>query len=172
MKKPAELKTERKTTMTQMMIALSIWLHSLATVILIGHYLLLALIYLPAFEKKQANPVSGMILSEISKCNRVWMYTSLGVFIVTGIYLMLANLNYLGVGDFSNIWSILMLVKHVLIVGMLGAGFWYNAILRVGPQMISNTGSAQAFVRFRQYSVQMAIAGVSVLLLTAISQAL
>ena len=158
--------------MIQMMIALSFWLHALATVVLIGHYLLLALIYLPAFAKNQANPVSGMILSEISKRSRVWMYTSLGVFIVTGIYLMYADPNYLGIGNFGNLWSILMLVKHILIVGMLGMGFWYNAILRVGPQMISNSGSVQAFVRFRQYSVQMAIAGVLVLLLTAISQAL
>ena len=158
--------------MIQTMIALSFWLHGLATVVLIGHYLLLALIYLPVFAKNQASPVSGMILSEISKRSRVWMYASLGVFIVTGIYLMFADPNYLGVGDFGNLWSILMLVKHTLIVGMLGAGFWYNAILRVGPQMISNSGSAQAFVHFRQYSVQMAIAGALVLLLTAISQAL
>ena len=57
-----------------------------------------------------------------------------------------------------------MLVKHILIVGMLGAGFWNNAIQRVGPQLISNSGSAQAFIRFRKYSFQMAILGVLVLL--------
>jgi uncharacterized membrane protein len=154
------------------MIALSFWLHGLATVVLIGHYLLLALIYLPAFAKSQADSVSAMNLSEISKRSRVWMYASLGVFIVTGIYLMYADSNYLGIGNFGNLWSILMLVKHILIVGMLGMGFWYNAILRIGPQLVSNSGSVQAFVRFRQYSVQMAIAGLLVLLLTAISQAL
>ncbi len=156
--------------MNQILIALSTWLHALATVVLIGHYLLLALVYLPVFANNQADAVSKKILSEISKHSRNWLYASLGIFFITGIYLMLANSNYLGIGNFRNSWSVLMLVKHILIVGMLGVGLWNNAILRVGPQLISNTGSAQAFVRFRQYSIQMAILGVLVLLLTAISQ--
>jgi hypothetical protein len=54
---------------------------------------------------------------------------------------------------------------------MIGMGFWFNAILRVGPLMSSNTGSTRAIAHFRQYSNLMAIAGVLVLLLTAISQA-
>lgn len=64
-----------------------------------------------------------------------------------------------------------MLVKHILILAMIAMGFWFNGILRVGPLMSSNTGSTQAIARFRQYSNLMAIAGVLVLLLTAISQA-
>jgi len=57
-------------------------------------------------------------------------------------------------------------------MGMLLAGFGYNAILRVEPRLISNTGSVQAFALFRKYSIQMAITGVLVLVLTVISQAL
>jgi hypothetical protein len=53
---------------------------------------------------------------------------------------------------------------------MIGMGFWFNAILRVGPLMSSNTGAEQALVRFRQYSNLMAITGILVLLLTAIAQ--
>jgi putative copper export protein len=98
------------------------------------------------------------------------MYTSLLIFFVTGIYLMFADLNYLGVGNFHNPWSVLMLVKHILILGMIGMGFWFNAILRVGPLMSSNTGAEQALIRFRQYSNLMAITGILVLLLTAIAQ--
>jgi hypothetical protein len=63
-----------------------------------------------------------------------------------------------------------MLVKHILILGMIGMGFWFNAILRVGPLMSSNTGAEQALARFRQYSNLMAITGTLVLLLTAIAQ--
>ncbi len=33
------------------------------------------------------------------------------------IHLTFADPNYNGIGDFSNLWSILMLVKHLLIVG-------------------------------------------------------
>lgn len=155
--------------MSQILIISSIWLHSLATIIFVGHYLLLSLIYLPGLAKKQDMP-RGIIFSEISKRSRVWMYTSLFIFIATGIFLMIADPNYLGIGDFNNPWSVLMLVKHILILGMVVMGFWFNAILRVGPLMSSNTGSEQALVRFRQYSNLMAIVGVLVLLLTAISQ--
>ncbi len=48
--------------MSQILIALSVWLHALGTVVLIGHYLLLSIIYVPALAKKD-----GTVLSEISK---------------------------------------------------------------------------------------------------------
>ncbi len=63
-----------------------------------------------------------------------------------------------------------MLFKHILILGMIVMGFWYNAILRVGPLMSSNTGVDRAIARFGLYSKLMAISGVLVLLLTSIAQ--
>jgi uncharacterized membrane protein len=151
--------------MSQILIALSIWLHALATVILIGHYLLLSVIYLPVLEKN-----NGLALSEISKRSRSWMYISLVTFMVTGIYLMFVNPSYLGIGKFGNVWSVMMLVKHLLIVGMIGLGFWFNAFLRVGPMMASNNNAELGIRRFRTYSNWMAILGVWVLLLTALAQ--
>lgn len=151
--------------MVPILIALSVWLHALGTVILIGHYLLLSIIYLPVLEKG-----GGMFLSQISKRSRPWMYGSLVIFMVTGIYLMFADPNYLGVGDFGNFWSIMMLVKHLLVVGMIGLGFWFNAFLRVGPVMASNNSAELGMRRFRTYSRLMAISGVLVLLLTALAQ--
>jgi uncharacterized membrane protein len=151
--------------MSQLLIALSIWLHALGTVILIGHYLLLSVIYLPVLENN-----GGSFLSEISKRSRPWMYISLVIFMVTGIYLMFVNPDYLGVGNFGNLWSLMMLVKHLLIVGMIGLGFWYNALLRVGPMMASSNNAELGIRRFRLYSNLMAIAGIWVLLFTAIAQ--
>ena len=151
--------------MSQILMALSVWLHALATAILIGHYLLLSVIYLPVLERG-----GGLFLSQISKRSRPWMYGSLVVFMVTGIYLMLVDPNYLGVGDFGNIWSVMMLVKHLLIVGMTGLGFWYNAFLRVGPMMASTNNADLGIRRFRLYSNLMAIAGLWVLLFTALAQ--
>ena len=151
--------------MTQIFIALSVWLHALATVVFIGHYLLLAVIYLPVLQKN-----SGSELSEISKRSRPWLYASLAVFIVTGTYLMVIDAGYLGFMDFGNFWGIVMMLKHVLIFGMIGLGFWYNAFLRVGPMMASNNSAQLGLRRFRMYSNLMAIAGVLVLLLTALAQ--
>jgi len=155
--------------MSEILIPVSTWLHALATVVFIGHFVLLALIYLPAVKDKPEFPI-GAILGEFSKCSRAWMYVALLIFMITGIHLMLVDPNYLGVGNFRNIWSILMLVKHILILGMIAAGFWFNAILRLGPMLSSKTGSAQAMDRFRLYNNGMAITGVLILLLTALSQ--
>ena len=155
--------------MTPTLIALSYWLHSLATVVFIGHFLLLALIYLPAMRQSTLE-AAGPVLSAISKQSRRWMYASLVIFMLTGIYLMFADPNYLGVGDFSNFWSVMMLVKHILIVVMIGAGFWFNAILRVGPMLSSRNSAEQAYGRFRQFVYIMAVSGVLVLLLTALAQ--
>jgi uncharacterized membrane protein len=156
--------------MSQILIASSTWFHSLATVILIGHYLLLGLIYIPALAVNDAETPNYAGLSEISKRSRTWMYVALLVFLITGVYLTLVDSNYLGIGNFSNPWAVLMLVKHLIVLAMIVAGFWFNAILRVGPLMRSNTGSVQALKRFRQYANIMAFCGVLVLLLTAIAQ--
>jgi hypothetical protein len=68
--------------------------------------------------------------------------------------------------------SILMLVKYFVIIVMLGLGFWFNAVLRVGPQIGTSNGAAQALKQFRLYVNLMAISGSLVLLLTAIAQSL
>jgi uncharacterized membrane protein len=151
--------------MSQILMALSVWLHALGTVVLIGHYLLLSIIYLPVLTRY--NPT---ILSEISKRSRPWLYISLLIFIMTGIYLMLIDPNYLGVGNFGNVWGVMMLVKHILVVGMIGLGFWFNTILRVGPMMSSNNSAELGIRRFRVYSNLMAISGILILLLTALAQ--
>jgi uncharacterized membrane protein len=155
--------------MSQILFSFFIWLHALATVVFIGHYLLLAVLYLPAMAAAQPEVV-GPILSAVSKRSRVWMYASLLSFLVTGIYLMIIDPNYLGVGNFGNLWGVVMLIKHILILAMIAVGFFYNAVLRVGPMMSSNNGAKEAIARFAFHSKLMAICGVLVLLLTALAQ--
>ena len=149
--------------MSQILISLSTWLHAIATVVFIGHFVLLAGIYIPALSK------NGTALSEISKRSRLWMYASLLVFAITGTHLMLIDSGYLGFMDFGNFWGIVMLVKHILVIAMIGMGFWFNAIMRVGPMMSSNNPE-QAIARFRKYVNAMAVCGVLVMLLTALAQ--
>lgn len=150
--------------MSQVLIALSTWLHALATIVLIGHYLLLSLIYLPVLAK------NGPALSEISKRSRSWLYISLLVFAVTGTYLMLIDSGYLGFMDFGNFWGVMMFTKHILVFVMIALGFWFNAIWRVGPMMSSNNSAELGIKRFRSYCNWMTILGVLILLLTALAQ--
>jgi uncharacterized membrane protein len=152
--------------MSQILMILSLWLHALATIVLIGHYLLLALIYLPVLGIE-----GGAVLSKVSRCSRPWLYISLAVFFASGVYLTFADSNYLGIGNFGNLWGTLMLVKHVLVLAMIAIGFWFNAILHVGPLMAIDSSVAEAMSRFRWHVNAMSVLGVLILLLTAISQA-
>ena len=149
--------------MSQFLISISTWLHAMATVVFIGHFVLLAGLYLPVLTP------NGAMLSAISKRSRGWLYAALLIFMVTGVHLTFVDPNYLGLGNFNNFWAVMMLVKHVLILVMIGMGFWFNAILRVGPLMSSNN-SAAAILRFRKYVNAMAVCGVLILLLTALAQ--
>ncbi len=156
--------------MSQLLNELSMWLHSLATVVFVGYYILLVIVWMPAL-KTQAQPAAGAALSAISKQSRSWIYAALAVFAVTGAYSTLVDPNYLGLGNFSNPWSIAMLLKHVFVIAMVGLGWWFNAVMRVGPMASSPNSGAQAFERFRSHANVMAGLGVAVLLLSAFSQA-
>ena len=156
--------------MTTVLIELLNWLHSLATVVFIGHYVLLALVYLPALQQ-QPQQAAGAVISAVSKQSRSWLYAALLVFFLTGGYLTLVDPNYRGLGNFTNPWAIGMLIKHLIVVVMIGLGWWFNGVLRVGPIASSNTGGAAAIARFRSHVNLMAALGVVVLLLTAFSQA-
>jgi uncharacterized membrane protein len=153
--------------MSQLLIATSTTLHALAMIVFIGHYLLLSLIYLPALSSLDIGPRA---LGEMSRRSRKWLYGSILVFFVTGVHLMLVDPNYLGIGNFSNPWAMLMLVKHIVVLVMIGLGLWFNALQRVGPAMRSNSGAAQGVAAFRRYSNSMTVCGVLVLALTALSQ--
>lgn len=153
--------------METVLIALSYWLHALASLLFVGHYLLLALVYLPVFGEGSLDA-----LREGSRRSRPWLYAAMGVFALTGTHLTLVDPGYLGIGHFANPWSLLMLVKHLLIAGMFALGFWFNAIQRVASLLVSNTGAPQALARFRAHANLMAALGALVLLLTAVAQAL
>ena len=90
--------------MSQLFVALSTWFHALATVVFVGHYLLLSVLYVPVL----AASGNGTALSAISRRSRPWQYASLLIFIVTGIHLMLIDSDYLGLMNFGNPWGILM----------------------------------------------------------------
>jgi uncharacterized membrane protein len=151
--------------MLQILTVFSVWLHALGTVLLIGHFVLLYLVYIPVLATKDLS-----ILSEISQRSRPWMYLSLLIFMITGAYLTFVDPNYLGLAKFGNLWGILMLIKHVLVLGMIAIGFWFNAVLRVGQMLNSKQGTPSALGRFRWYVNRMAISGVLALFLTAFAQ--
>ena len=154
--------------MSTFLVALSTWLHSLATIVMIGYYLFTSLIYLPVFERQmQANALRDL-LEQVSARLRPFFGGSLLIFLVTGTHLMLINGNYLGLGNFfGNPWSILIVTKHVLVLAFLAlAVFSERAFLG----QISDE-KPEALKQFRWALNINTVLGVVIILLTSIAQA-
>jgi uncharacterized membrane protein len=153
--------------MSSFLLALSTWLHVLATIVFIGYYLFTALIYLPVLERHmQANALRGL-LEGISARLRPFFGGSLLIFLVTGTYLMLINQHYLGLGRFFvNPWSALMVIKHGLVLAFLAlAVFSERAFL--GKISDQNPGALKNF----RWALRInTLLGLVILLLTSIAQ--
>ncbi len=155
----------------QVLIVASNWLHAVATVLLLGHYALLSLIYLPALNQRLGVAATRTVVEQVSARITPWVLGSLGVFVVTGIYLMLASPHYLGVGKFVNAWSILMLIKHVLVLVLIGLGSYLNVIVRGWAQPSATEATrADGLSRLQGVVNAMMVSGAVILLPTAAAQ--
>ena len=155
--------------MSTILIALSNWVHVLATIVMIGYYLFTGLIYLPIFERQLQPNALRDLLERASARLRPYFGGSLLVFLVTGTYLTLINEDYNGLGHFfANPWSILIVVKHVLVLAFL-------ALAMVSERAFLgkiNDQRPMALVQFLWALNINTILGVVILLLTSIAQAI
>lgn len=154
--------------MTTFFVALSTWLHTLATLVMIGYYLFTSLIYLPVLERRMRANALRELLEQISARLRPYFGGSLLIFLVTGTHLMLINKSYLGLGNFfGNSWSALIVIKHGLVLVFLALAMYSE---RAFLAKISDEKPA-ALNQFRgSLNINM-ILGLAILLLTAIAQA-
>ncbi len=152
--------------MTTLLVSLSTWLHALATIVFVGYYLFLSLIYLPIFERKmQGNALSDQ-LEQVSARLRPYYGASLLIFLVTGTHLTLINKDYPGFGNFfANPWSVLIVIKHVLVLAFLALALYSE---RAFMGKISDSRPA-ALKQFRWALNINSILGVVIILLTSIA---
>jgi uncharacterized membrane protein len=154
--------------MTIFLVALSTWLHTLATIVMVGYYLFTSLIFLPIFESQMQGTALRNLLERVSNRLRPYFGGSLLIFMITGTYLMLINEAYLGLGNFfANPWSILIVVKHVLVVAFLALAMYSE---RVFLAQISDE-KTDALKKFRLALNINTFLGLFIILLTSIAQA-
>lgn len=153
--------------MDTILLSLSTWLHTLATIVMIGYFVFADLIYLPVLERNmQKNALRGL-LEQVSARLRPYFGGSLLIFLITGTHLMLSSGSYQGLGNFfANAWSILIIVKHVLVLPFLAlAVFSERAYLgKISDQ------NPEALMRFKRSLRINIVLGLAILLLTAIAQ--
>jgi uncharacterized membrane protein len=147
------------------------WLHLVATVALIGYYAALALLVLPAFQRSLPEHELGEAIAAVERRALPVLVGSVAVFIATGVYLMGADDRYGGVGNVSDSWASLLLVKHLVVVGMIGLGLWVDSLIVRGVAAPDATDRPAAVRRLVRATQATTLAGAVVLLLTAAAQA-
>ena len=109
--------------MSEAALALSLFLHIVATVIWIGGILLITFLVVPELNQVLTEqPTLHQILSRIRKRFTVLGNLALAALIVTGVLQMSTDPNYEGLLRFSNRWSQVLLLKHILIIVMAVCG--------------------------------------------------
>ena len=105
-------------------LALVYWLHMLATVVWIGGLAALSILVLPAAHKALDVSRYAAFLNELQRRLDPLGWFSLALLAGTGMVQMSANPNYQGLLAIDNQWAAAILVKHLVIVGMVGmAGY-------------------------------------------------
>ena len=114
--------------MREIILAVSYWLHSIATVIWIGGIFFILFIALPS-AKQALGAEAGKLMGEISKRFAPIANYSIIVLIVTGIALTATNKQFSGFGNFGNNWTLVLIIKHLLVVLMVAVHFYRGLVL-------------------------------------------
>jgi uncharacterized membrane protein len=147
----------------------AIWLHALAMVVVLGYYGILGRIVLPALSRTLDGPALARTVPAIERRALPIVLATIVLFIATGIYLLVIDGRYAGVGSFSSTWSMLMLVKHLVVAAMIVLGIGIDRLAAAVGQA-SDEGRARMVDVLVLALDGMTALGAIVLLLTAAAQ--
>ena len=147
----------------------ALWVHTLAMVIVLGYYGILARIVLPALRRSLDGPGLVVAVPAVERRALPFVLAAAVAFIVTGAYLLVVDDRYTGIGDFSSSWSTLMLVKHLVIVVMLALAVVVDRLARAVGEA-TDEGRGQVLDVLVLVADGATAMGAIALLLTAIAQ--
>ena len=116
--------------MSEAALAISLFFHIAATVIWIGGILLITFMVVPELNRVLAEqPALFQLLRRLRERFTVLGNLALAILVVTGVLQMSTDPNYEGLLSFSNRWSQVLLLKHILIIALAALGL----MLQFGP---------------------------------------
>ena len=95
-------------------IALTYWLHMLATATWVGSLAAIALLILPAMRRALDEETQLVLLEAIQKRLEPIAWFSISLLVLTGLFQMSVNPHYDGFLAISTQWSVAILAKHIL----------------------------------------------------------
>lgn len=156
-------------TTNQIVFALEIFLHDLASAVWIGGFLALGIAVLPAVKKTLGKgPQTKQLMDTIQKRLSVLVYFSIAILIVTGLQQAKHAGEFQGLFSFQNTYSMILTIKHLLILAMVGIALYRSLVLgrKTSPPDPSSEKLSAGLLLANM------VLGVAVLLLSGFSAAL
>lgn len=163
---------------TSALVTLSImnWLHLIATVAWIGGIITNMFVVVPTARENLEPPVMSRFMGAFTRRLRLIIYISMGILVVTGVFMMIFNKYYLGLFGFGNIWTLFVVIKHILVVILIIMGIYILQFLfpKIGQLSTKGPSPQLAELQKRQMLMGMASIGIAalILLFTGISGAI
>jgi uncharacterized membrane protein len=155
-------------------VALSICLalHTLATILLAGYYLITALIVLPVLRRLVAEEEQTRLLPALITRARPWVLGSIGIFLVTGAWMLVTDSHYPGFMQMTNTWSVWMYAKHLLVLVCIVLGVYLDMGITRRLAESHDAVRPALLARFRLINGLTAAGCVVVVLMTGVLQVL
>lgn len=168
--------------MSPSLLALSYFLHLVATVFWIGGLVILTVLVIPEARRTLAeNPALLTLMTRLRKRFVPLSNLSLAVLVATGMFQTSGDPNYEGLLQFNNEWSVAILLKHVAVLGMVLIGLLLQfgtipALERASFLLERGKGDPAEHERLRRQEVRLTwvnlLLGIAVLGFTAWATAL
>jgi uncharacterized membrane protein len=156
-------------------LALTYWLHLLATVSWVGSLAAISFLVLPAM-RRSLNPETQLVFIEaMQKRLEPIAWFSMSVLVLTGLFQMSVNPHYDGFLSVSTQWSLAILAKHLLgiIMVVVSAIQTWEVIPAIRRAIVRSKKSQNAeeldFLRRREILLLRINFGLSILILLATS---
>ncbi len=115
--------------MVDLILAVSIFLHLIATVFWIGGIVIFNFLIVPTVQKHLDPPTAGKFMGPLGRTARKIAYTGIILFIASGSLMTVVNRNYEGLLVMENVWSQVMVVKHFLVALLIILGIYHYEVL-------------------------------------------
>ena len=114
------------TDMPTWALALTYWLHMLATVIWLGSLSALAFLVLPAVSRTLEPDAQIAFINNLQSRLESLSWFCMFLLVATGMFQMSGDRNFTGLISTENAWSAAMLTKHLLVVLMGIFSVWMS----------------------------------------------
>ena len=110
--------------------ALVTFLHDLFTAVWIGGLITLGLTVMPSVKKVLGKgPQTKKLMDAIQKRHSVWVYVSLVGLVLTGLLQANRSPAFEGLFSFSNAYSAVLAIKHILVIAMIAIALYRSLAL-------------------------------------------